>query len=179
MLDILLEPAAQQIDIDKAALIKQAKQINTECVRKSFAYLGAGLQLTGLGGSSRTRLSQIHALSKNKQASCDDYLGDGLISNQSGLLGGNSSMLGSQNKLAGAGGYNEGVINNEDILHKENTYSPLEITYNMSLLKHKSIRQKEISDHHIEEIYMKARKTLKYAMKKLLLTKQFYLIDAQ
>jgi len=43
-------------------------------------------------------------------------------------------------KIAGAGGYNEGVTNNDDILHKNNTYTPLEITYNLSLLKHKSIR---------------------------------------
>jgi len=76
-------------------------------------------------------------------------------------------------------GYNESVTNKDELLKQENTYSPLEITYNISLLKHKSIRNKEISEHHIEEIYTKARKTLKYAMKKLLLTKQFYLIDAQ
>lgn len=84
-------------------------------------------------------------------------------------------MLGSAIKS----GFNESVTNKEELLLLENTYSPLEITYNISLLKHKSIRNKEISEHHIEQIYMKARKTLKYAMKKLLLTKQFYLIDAQ
>jgi hypothetical protein len=36
-----------------------------------------------------------------------------------------------------------------------------------------------MAEHHLDEIYPKARKALKYAMKKLLLTKQFYQIDAQ
>ena len=36
-----------------------------------------------------------------------------------------------------------------------------------------------MAEHHLDEIYPKARKALKYSMKILLLTKQFYQIDAQ
>lgn len=51
MLDLLLEPAAEQIDIDKAALIKQAKEIKAACIKKSFAYSGP-LPSNSLGGAS-------------------------------------------------------------------------------------------------------------------------------
>lgn len=59
----------------------------------------------------------------------------------------------------------------------EGCFSPIEIVHAIAMLKQKSIRHKEIDEHHIEEIYAKARKTLKHAMKKLLLMKQFYFID--
>lgn len=36
-----------------------------------------------------------------------------------------------------------------------------------------------MDSHHLDEIYAKTRKALKFAMKKLLLTKSFYQIDAQ
>jgi len=44
-------------------------------------------------------------------------------------------------------------------------------------MKNKAYIEKEINEHHLDEVYQKARKTLKYAMKKLLLKKQFYIID--
>jgi hypothetical protein len=47
----------------------------------------------------------------------------------------------------------------------------------ITTLKQKSIREKEINEHHINEIFKKARATLKLTMSKMLLDKQFEKID--
>ena len=61
----------------------------------------------------------------------------------------------------------------------EHCYSPIEIEYLMHLLKNKSAVAAASKEHNLDTIYTKARKTLKVHMKKLLLKRQFYHIDAQ
>ena len=64
-----------------------------------------------------------------------------------------------------------------DEKHSDKYYKPVECHYLVSVLKHKSVQVKEVKNESFEAIYEKARKTLKYHMKKLLLKRQFYLID--
>ena len=49
----------------------------------------------------------------------------------------------------------------------------------MSLLKNRSVQASQLKEHTFEHIYAKARLTLKGLMKRLLLKKQFYIIDRQ
>jgi len=46
-------------------------------------------------------------------------------------------------------------------LKEEQVFTPLEIGHMITTLKQKSIREKEINEHHINEIFEKARATLK------------------
>ena len=66
----------------------------------------------------------------------------------------------------------------EDDEPNDNNYTNLQIENLITNLKQKSIRHKEIADFRIEDIYRKARKTLKFAMNPLMLSKQFAKIDA-
>lgn len=63
-------------------------------------------------------------------------------------------------------------------LNEANTFNQTELSYHLQLLKNKSIREKEFGAGVLDEVYAKVRRTLKYAMKKLLLTRQFYAVDA-
>ena len=58
-------------------------------------------------------------------------------------------------------------------------YKPVECQYLISVLKHKSVQVRNVQNESFDSIYNKARKTLKHQMKKLLLKKQFYMIDNQ
>ena len=60
-----------------------------------------------------------------------------------------------------------------------NCYSPIEIEYLIHILKNKSGMSQAKKNEDLETIHTKARKTLKVHMKKLLLKRQFYHIDAQ
>ena len=64
-------------------------------------------------------------------------------------------------------------------LDDQRAYSQLECNYLVSILKNRSVQAVSIKDHMFEKIYAKARTTLKLQMKKLLLKKQFYVIDNQ
>ena len=59
-----------------------------------------------------------------------------------------------------------------------NCYSPIEIEYLIHILKNKSGMSQAKKNEDLETIHTKARKTLKVHMKKLLLKRQFYHIDA-
>jgi len=63
-------------------------------------------------------------------------------------------------------------------LNEANTFNQTELSYHLQLLKNKAILDKNLKENQLEEIYTKVRRTLKYAMKRLLLTKQFYAVDA-
>lgn len=58
-------------------------------------------------------------------------------------------------------------------------YSQLECNYLVSILKNRSVQANSVKEHLFEKIYAKARTTLKIQMNKLLLKKQFYIIDKQ
>ena len=55
----------------------------------------------------------------------------------------------------------------------------IECKYLLSVLKNRAIQANNIKENHFDKIYSKARATLKIQMKKLLLRKQFYMIDKQ
>ena len=61
----------------------------------------------------------------------------------------------------------------------EHCYSQIEMEYLRSLLKNKGAMAQASKENNMDQIYTKARKTLKVAMKKLLLKRQFYHIDSQ
>ena len=69
----------------------------------------------------------------------------------------------------------EGTMNLDD----QRAYSQLECNYLVSILKNRSVQANSVKEHHFEKIYAKARTTLKIQMNKLLLKKQFYVIDKQ
>ena len=62
-------------------------------------------------------------------------------------------------------------------LESARAYSHLECTYLLSVLKNRSVQANNIRAHMFEKIYTKSRATLKVQMKKLLLRKQFQIID--
>mmetsp|Transcript_14042 Transcript_14042/g.17746 ORF Transcript_14042/g.17746 Transcript_14042/m.17746 type:complete len:244 (+) Transcript_14042:420-1151(+) len=64
-------------------------------------------------------------------------------------------------------------------LDEQKAYTQLECNYLVSILKNRSVQANSVKDHMFEKIYAKARTTLKIQMKKLLLKKQFYIIDKQ
>lgn len=74
-------------------------------------------------------------------------------------------------------GFNDSLTSMEN-LNEANTFNQTELSYHLQLLKNKSIREKEFGAGVLDEVYAKVRRTLKYAMKKLLLTRQFYAVDA-
>lgn len=57
--------------------------------------------------------------------------------------------------------------------------SAIECKYLVSVLKNRSVQATNIKEKQLENIYKKARMTLKVQMTKLLLKKQFYIIDKQ
>ena len=69
----------------------------------------------------------------------------------------------------------EGTMSLDD----QRAYSQLESDYLVSILKNRSVQASSVKEHHFEKIYAKARTTLKIQMNKLLLKKQFYVIDKQ
>jgi len=57
--------------------------------------------------------------------------------------------------------------------------TPLEIDYLTSVMKKNSVQDKNKETKELDDIYEKARKTLKFHMRTLLLRKNFYHIDNQ
>lgn len=59
------------------------------------------------------------------------------------------------------------------------SFTNVECMYLVTLMKNRSVQATQIRDKQFEGLYAKARSTLKIQMKKLLLKKQFYIIDKQ
>jgi len=57
------------------------------------------------------------------------------------------------------------------------TYSLLECTYMLHIFKNRSVQAINLKERAFSNIYAKARETLRVAMRKLLLEKQFTVID--
>ena len=97
--------------------------------------------------------------------------------NSNNLLSLFSQRTNEKVKKAKNQGFNDSLTSMEN-LNEANTFNQTELAYNLQLLKNKSIREKEFGAGVLDEVYAKVRRTLKYAMKRLLLTRQFYAVDA-
>ena len=62
-------------------------------------------------------------------------------------------------------------LNEASLLDEKLSYKPVETKYMLSVLKNRSVQATQIKEKQFEQIYQKARKTLKYNMNKLLLRK--------
>ena len=62
-------------------------------------------------------------------------------------------------------------------LNEKLSLSVIESKYLVSVLKNRSVQANNIKEKQLDIIYAKARSTLKVQMRKLLLKKQFYIID--
>lgn len=65
------------------------------------------------------------------------------------------------------------------MIDEQSSLTFVECKYLVSVLKNRSVQATQVKEKQFETIYAKARKTLKIQMKKLLLKKQFYIIDKQ
>jgi hypothetical protein len=59
---------------------------------------------------------------------------------------------------------------------KMDVYSPTEISYLVSVLKRPEVYENENKENYLNEIYVKAKRTLKWEMSTMLLSKQYEFI---
>jgi len=59
---------------------------------------------------------------------------------------------------------------------KIETYSPTEISYLVSVLKRPEVYENEHKENYLSEIYIKSKRTLKFEMSTMLLSKQYEFI---
>lgn len=59
---------------------------------------------------------------------------------------------------------------------KKDVYSPTEISYLVSVLKHPEVYENEHKEEYLKTIYTRSKQTLKYEMMTMLLSKQYEFI---
>ena len=68
-------------------------------------------------------------------------------------------------------------LNSSFMFDEQRSLTALETKYLQNVLKNRSVQKNNIKEKQFDGVYKKARTTLKIQMKKLLLKKQFYVID--